>query len=96
MCKYGRYAPKMELAVRPVCSPSAQCLIIEKPAMFVFKDMAGCKARGKDVDAGYMEILAEQGKPRKKAAGAPAPLVSAIPHTLLKTAIIVPTGLIGK
>ena len=50
---------------------------VEKPTMFVFKDMNDYKTRGKNVDAEYMKMLAEQNKSRKKAAEKPATLMSA-------------------
>lgn len=35
---------------------------VEKPAMFVFKDMDDYKIRGKNVDAEYKKMLAERKK----------------------------------
>lgn len=69
---------------------------VEKPAMFVFKDMDDYKTRGKNVDAEYMKMLAEQKKSRKKAAEKPTTQISVTPPAPPKPAVVVPPELVGK
>ena len=68
---------------------------VEKPAMFVFKDMDDYKTRGKNVDAEYMKMLVEQKKSRKKAAEKPTTQILVTPPAPPKP-VVVPPELVGK
>ena len=69
---------------------------VEKPTMFVFKDMDDYKTCGKNVDAEYMKMLAKQKKLGKKAVEKPAKLISDLPPAPLKPAVVFPPELVGK
>lgn len=69
---------------------------VEKPTMFIFKDMDDYKTRGKNVDAEYMKMLAGQKKSGKKAAEKPETLISVTPPASPKPAVVVPPELVGK
>lgn len=69
---------------------------VEKPTMFVFKDMNDYKTRGEKVDNEYMKMIAKQKKSGKKMAKKPAPLISIAPPILPKPAVVVPPEIIGK
>ena len=64
---------------------------VEKPAMFVFQDMNDYKTRGRQVDAAYQKMLAEQKNTRKQAA--PIALSHVAPP---KPVVTVPPDAIGK
>ena len=69
---------------------------VKKPEMFVFKNMDDYKARGKNVDAEYITLLAKKKKVGKKATSklsAPIPTVAPAPP---KPAVVVPAGILGK
>lgn len=69
---------------------------VEKPTMFVFKDMDDYRARGKDVDKEYMNMIAEQKKSGKKVARKSAMSVLVTPLAPQKQAAIVPIEIVGK
>ena len=69
---------------------------VEKPTMFVFKDMDDYRARGKDVDKEYMNMIAEQKKSGKKVARKSAMSVLATPPSPQKQAAIVPIKIVGR
>ena len=69
---------------------------VEKPTMFVFKDMDDYKSRGKNVDEEYMKMIAEQKKSGKKAVEKPALPISVAPSVPSKPAVIVPPEIVGK
>lgn len=60
---------------------------VEKPTMFVFKDMDDYRIRGKNIDKEYMKMIAEQKKSSKKVAAKP---VSP------KYAVVVSPEIVGK
>ena len=65
---------------------------VQKPQMFVFKDMDDYKARGKNVDAEYAKMLAA-----KKKKGPKAPVIApVIPKIEPKPPVVIPTDIIGK
>lgn len=69
---------------------------VEKPAMFVFRDMDDYRARGKNVDAEYARMLAQQKKFSRKVFEnhvRPTPTVSPAP---MKPILAVPPELVGK
>ena len=69
---------------------------VEKPTMFVFKDMDDYKIRGKNVDKEYMRMIAEQKKSAKKMAEKLAPMISVVPPAPQKSAVVVPPEIVGK
>lgn len=69
---------------------------VEKPSMFVFKDMDDYKVRGKNVDAEYMKMLAERKKSSKKAARESVNPVSMRSPAPPKPIAVVPIENIGK
>ncbi len=69
---------------------------VEKPAMFVFKDMEDYKTRGKNVDKEYMKMLAEKKKSGKKVVEKPAPLISMDNSASQKPAVVIPPEIVGK
>lgn len=69
---------------------------VEKPNMFVFKDMDDYNMRGKNVDERYMKMIAEKKKSSKKTTEKPAITTSVIPPVVSKPAVVVPPGIVGK
>lgn len=69
---------------------------VEKPAMFVFKDMDDYKMRGKNVDSEYINLITEQKKHGQKVDKKPASPTSVIPTALPNHHIVVPPEIIGK
>lgn len=69
---------------------------VKKPAMFVFKDMANYKARGKNVDAEYMKLLAEQKKASKKGTPKTTTQVPVVTPAPPKPAVVVLVDIVGK
>lgn len=69
---------------------------VEKPTMFVFKDMDDYKTRGKNVDEEYMKMITEQKKSGKKAAEKQVSPISVAPPAPQKPAVVVPPGIVGK
>lgn len=66
---------------------------VKKPAMFVFKDMDDYMARGKNVDAEYIKMLAEQKKSGKKGTGKITTRVSPTPS---RPVAVIPADIVGK
>ena len=68
---------------------------VKKPTMFVFKDMDDYKTRGKNIDATYMKMLAEQRKSGKKVIKKPT---QSIPVTapVSPKLVVVPPEIVGK
>ena len=66
---------------------------VKKPAMFVFKDMDDYRTRGKNVDAEYIKLLAEQKKSSKKGT---AKTTTQVPPAPPKPVIVVPSDIVGK
>lgn len=66
---------------------------VEKPAMFVFKDMDDYMTRGKNVDAEYIKLLAEQKKSGKKGT---AKTTTQVPPAPPKPVVVVPSDIVGK
>lgn len=65
---------------------------VKKPQMFVFKDMDDYKARGKNVDAEYMRMIAA-----KKKNGSRSPVIApVIPKPEPKPPVIIPADIVGK
>ena len=65
---------------------------VKKPQMFVFKDMEDYKARGKNVDAEYMRMIAA-----KKKNGSRSPVIApVIPKPEPKPPVIIPADIVGK
>ena len=77
--------------VRPVSDNN-----VEKPALFVFKDMDDYRTRGKDIDRKYMEMITEQKKSGKKASEKAAPPILSVSPTLSKPTVVIPPEIIGK
>ena len=69
---------------------------VEKPTMFVFKDMDDYKTRGKNVDEEYMQMIAERKKSGKKAAEKPVPSISVARPVPRKPAVVVPPEIVGS
>ena len=69
---------------------------VEKPTMFVFKDMDDYKTRGKNVDEEYMQMIAERKKSGKKAAEKPVPSISVARPVPRKPAVVVPPEIVGR
>lgn len=69
---------------------------VDKPAMFVFKDMTDYLARGKNVDAEYAKILASQKRNRKETTEETSNLEPISPPITQKPLITIPSTLIGK
>lgn len=69
---------------------------VEKPAMFVFKDMDDYRIRGKNVDDEYGQIVEQRRKSRKKVSEKAANMPLAAHSAPLKPAIVVPPEMIGK
>lgn len=68
---------------------------VQKPTMYVFKDMDDYKKRGKNVDAAYRKLLAERKKSGKKRTEKATPPISIAPPSP-KPAIAVPPEIVGK
>lgn len=66
---------------------------VNKPQMFVFKDMADYKSRGKNVDAEYTKMIAAVTKKRAKK---PAFVNPIVPKQELKEQIEIPSDIVGK
>ena len=69
---------------------------VKKPAMFVFKDMDDYRTRGKNVDAEYVKLLAEQKKSSKKGTAKTPTQVPVVTSAPPKPAVVVPTDIVGK
>lgn len=69
---------------------------VKKPAMFVFKDMNDYMIRGKNVDAEYVKLLAEQKKSSKKGTAKTPIQVPVVTSAPPKPAVVVPTDIVGK
>lgn len=69
---------------------------VKKPEMFVFKDMDDYKTRGKNVDAEYIRLLAEQKKAGRKGATKAPTRVHVDPPTPPKPVIVIPADIVGK
>lgn len=69
---------------------------VKKPAMFVFKDMDDYRTRGKNVDAEYVKLLAEQKKSSKKGTAKTLIQVPVVTSAPPKPAVVVPTDIVGK
>ena len=69
---------------------------VKKPEMFVFKDMDDYKARGKNVDAEYVTLLAKKKKVRKKAASKLSTPIPMVAPASPKPAVVVPASILGK
>lgn len=54
------------------------------------------KARGKNVDAKYVKLLAEQKKSSKKSTVKTLTLIPAVTSVPQKSAVVVPTDIVGK
>lgn len=66
---------------------------VQKPPMFVFKDMDDYKARGRNVDAEYIKMMAEAKKNGKKPSASVVPIVKPAPA---KPVVITPLEIVGK
>lgn len=71
---------------------------VAKPSLFVFKDMADYKMRGRNVDAEYAKLLAEKKKSKKISSGSskdtpPAVLIAPVSP---EPTIVVPPEIVGK
>ena len=65
---------------------------VKKPQMFVFKDMDDYKARGKNVDAEYMRMIAA-----KKKSGSKAHIIAPVPSKPEpKTPVVIPVDILGR
>ncbi len=69
---------------------------VKKPEMFVFKDMDDYKARGKNVNAEYVRLQAEQKINRKKGTAKIQTQVPVVPQAPSKPAVIIPADIVGK
>lgn len=65
---------------------------VQKPPMFVFKDMDDFKTRGNNVDAEYAKVLANKKKPAKL----PASHAVTIEKPAPKPPLVIPSDIIGK
>ena len=68
---------------------------VDKPAMFVFKNMEDYKTRGKNVDKEYAKMLAAQRRSGVKASENERRSVTITPPIPKKTAVVVPNELVG-
>lgn len=66
---------------------------VQKPQMFVFKDMEDYKTRGKDVDAEYAKMMADRKKNKGKA---PIVVPRVISKPEPKPKVAIPTEIVGK
>ena len=66
---------------------------VKKPEMFVFKDMEDYKVRGKNVDAKYIEMMAEKKKSGNKSS---TTFASVIPATPPEPTVVIPPEIVGK
>lgn len=66
---------------------------VKRPEMFVFKDMEDYKVRAKNVDAKYIEMMAEKKKSGNKSGTTFAP---AIPATPPEPTVVIPPEIVGK
>lgn len=66
---------------------------VQKPQMFVFKDMEDYKSRGKNVDAEYAKMLADKKKNKGKA---PVVVKPVIPKLEPKPPVVIPADIVGK
>lgn len=73
--------------IRPVLDNDVQ-----KPPMFVFKDIEDFKNRGKDVDAEYMKVLVAKKKGESKTTYVPP----VIPKPQPKPPVVIPADIVGK
>ena len=69
---------------------------VKKPEMFVFKDMDDYKARGKNVDAEYVRLLAEQKINNKKGSAKIPTQIPGVHPVLPKSTVVVPEDIVGK
>jgi hypothetical protein len=68
---------------------------VKKPAMFVFKDIADYKTRGKNIDTEYSKLLAEQKKFSHHKSRKPTMSNSVTPSTPHKSTVV-PADIVGK
>ena len=66
---------------------------VQKPQMFVFKDMEDYKTRGKNVDAEYAKMLADRKKNKGKT---PVVMQPVIPKPEPKPPVVIPADIVGK
>lgn len=66
---------------------------VKKPQMFVFKDMADYKIRGKNIDAEYAKMIADNKKNKRKAPIAVQPVISKYEP---KPPVVIADDIIGK
>ena len=66
---------------------------VQKPQMFVFKDMEDYKSRGKNVDAEYAKMVADKKKNKGKA---PVVVQPVIPKPEPKPPVVIPSDIVGK
>lgn len=69
---------------------------VEKPNMFVFKDMDDYKKHGKNVDAEYMKMLKKQKESRKRTVRETKSSDQPILHIPTQPAVIIPSDIVGK
>lgn len=65
---------------------------VQKPQMFVFKDMEDYKSRGKNVDAEYAKMVAD----KKKNKGKVPVITPVIPKPEPKPPVVIPADIVGK
>lgn len=66
---------------------------VQKPQMFVFKDMEDYKSRGKNVDAEYAKMVADKKRNKGKA---PVVIQPVIPKPEPKPPVVIPSDIVGK
>ena len=66
---------------------------VQKPQMFVFKDMEDYKSRGKNADAKYTKMVADKKKNKGKT---PVVIDPVIPKPESKSSVVIPADIIGK
>lgn len=69
---------------------------VKKPEMFVFKDMDDYMARGKNIDAEYVRLLAEQKINSKKGSAKIPTQVPGVHPVSPKPTVVVPEDIVGK
>lgn len=69
---------------------------VEKPIMFVFKDMDDYMTHGKNVDEEYRKMIAEKKKSGKKAFEKMLPSIPVAPPASSKPVVVVPLDIVGK
>lgn len=66
---------------------------VQKPQMFVFKDMDDYKSRGKNVDVEYAKMIADKKKNKSKA---PVVVQPVIPKPEPKPTVVIPADIVEK